>query len=99
MNQPNTINADGSSAGRGSAMIGGQRLGGPESKRRYGRRTLVHTSVVAAGAAAFLAACGGDKESDEQSSGSAQPASATAATTQAAAPQPGGILREATITQ
>lgn len=71
---------------------------------KLGRRSALGLGAVAGGAA-FLAACGG---SAQQSTGSGTPPSGltltgTAVTTGASAnegtPKPGGVLREATITQ
>src|SRR5689334_10092732 len=73
---------------------------------RLGRRTVLG-GIAAAGGAAFIAACGGsDKSSSGGSSGStgtsigqSTPVTQGAAAAAEGPGKPGGILREATITQ
>src|SRR5689334_2726527 len=69
--------------------------------RRYGRRAVVRTGIVAGGAA-FLAACGGgsdNKDAPAQGSTGQQAVGGAQAAASEGAPKPGGTLREATITQ
>lgn len=64
------------------------------------RRTVMRTGAMA-GAAAFVAACGGssEKSSSGQQGSALTAASGTAAAATEGTPKPGGVLREATITQ
>ncbi|MGH2600818.1 MAG: hypothetical protein ACRDJ9_15715, partial [Dehalococcoidia bacterium] len=59
----------------------------------------MRTALIGSAAAAFLAACGGD-DNDSSSAGSTNGEPAPSGSTAAeGTPKPGGVLREATITQ
>jgi len=75
----------------------GQSHGGNPA-RRFGRRTVVRTALAGGAAAAFLAACGGDDNSSSAGSAGGEPAP-SGSTAAEGTPKPGGVLREATITQ
>jgi peptide/nickel transport system substrate-binding protein len=68
--------------------------GRPALGRRVGRRQLMRGAVLLGAGAAFAAACGGG---ESKQTGATAPAGGTAAA--AETPRPGGVLREATITQ
>ena len=82
-------------------MNGRARFWQTAAGRRVGRRTLMRTGAVA-GAAALLTACGGGDKSGGGSGGT-NLGQATAVTSGAGAAEglakPGGVFREATITQ
>lgn len=70
---------------------------------RVSRRRLIGGVAAMGGVAAFAAACGGDKKTDSgpqtQATSAAGGAGTQAAAATAEAPKPGGVLREATVTQ